>query len=51
MLGIEDPFVHEVSRHVAQPQTEEIVHLGREYRHGNTSCEADDDGVGYELNH
>ena len=50
MLRVIDPFIHEVSRYIAQPETEEIVHLGREDRHGDTCSETDDDGVRHELN-
>ena len=50
MLRIEDPFIYEISRNIAQPQTKEIIHLGTENGQGYTGSETYNDGVGNELN-
>ena len=51
MLEIIDPFINEVRRHIAQTQTEEIVHLGRENGQRDTCRKAHDNRVGNELDH
>ena len=51
MLGVENPFIDEVRRHVRQTHAEEIIHLCGEYRQRDTGCETHDDGVGNELDH
>ena len=51
MLRIEDPLVDEISRHVRQAQTEEIVHLRAEDRQRDTCREANNNRVWHELDH
>ena len=49
VLKITDPFRDESGRHRDIRESEEILHLRREYSEGYTAGEADDDRVRYEM--
>ena len=50
MPAVVDPFINEVRRHIRQPQTEEIIHLGAEDRQRYTCRKTHNHRVRHELN-